>query len=212
MTNHGEQGNNDTFQLIELVRQIKKYFWVVLLVMVLAGGSGFLVSKYLMTPQYESSVTMIVNTRKDNTTDVMNENVSAAQNLVPTYAEIVKSNAVLNKVILMLNLDTTYDDFKDDVYVDAVSETQIMKISVRNTDKKMSKKIVKAISDVTPGVTAATVEAGSCRVASEIITGNKPITPNVLKNSILMAALGFMAAVIAIILRMLFKSQSEQER
>lgn len=58
----------------------------------------------VITPQYEASINMIVNTRRDNMATVTNDNITSAKNLVSTYAIIIKSNIVLNKVISNLGL------------------------------------------------------------------------------------------------------------
>ena len=112
MDNNERHDIRDTFDLRELIQEIKKYFWIILLSMIIFGSAGYLVSKYFVTPEYESAITMIVNTRQDNTTVVTNDSITSAQNLVSTYSVIIKSNTVLNQVIDSLNLDMTYDELE----------------------------------------------------------------------------------------------------
>ena len=207
MDNNERHDIRDTFDLRELIQEIKKYFWIILLSMIIFGSAGYLVSKYFVTPEYESAITMIVNTRQDNTTVVTNDSITSAQNLVSTYSVIIKSNTVLNQVIDSLNLDMTYDELDSNVYVNAVDNTQIMRVAVRNSDKDTAAKIVQEISAIAPDVIVETVEAGSCKVISHVMTGDNPVTPNITKNTLLTTAAGLMVSIIVIALRSLFKEK-----
>lgn len=195
----------DTFDLLELIQQVKKYLWIVILATFVMGCIGFMVSKYFIEPEYEAATTMIVNTKQDNTTVVTNDNITSAQNLVSTYAVIVKSNTVLEQVIRSLNLDMTYDELEDHVYVNAVDDTQIMRVAVRNSDRELAGKIVESISNIAPDIIVDTVEAGSCKVISKVKISSRPVTPNVKKNTLLMAALGFMLSIVFVVIMTLFR-------
>lgn len=203
--NFKQSEQKETFDLLELFQMIKKYCWVLILSMIITGLIGFVASKFFMEPQYESAVTMIVNTRQDNSGVVTNDNITSAQNLVSTYSVIVKSNTVLNKVISELNLGMSYDELAGDVYVNAVDDTQIMRIAVRNSDRKLSESIVSTIADIAPEIIVETVEAGSCKVISTVMTSKKPVTPNVKKNVLLMVVFGLMASLMAMVVVNFFK-------
>ena len=208
MINYDEQYDlTDTIDLLEIVQQVKKYFWVLLLAMLLTGGAGFFCSKFFMDQQYESSITMIVNTRKDNSADVTNDNITCAQNLVSTYAVILKSNTVLNQVIRTLNLDMSYDELQKSVSVTVVDNTQIMRVAVRNSNRKLSGDIVNEIASVAPGVIVETVQAGSCKVTSDVITSNAPVSPDVKKVTLMGAASSMLVVMIAITICTLFKAK-----
>lgn len=207
MDNNERHDIRDTFDLRELAQEIKKYFWIILLSMIIFGSAGYLVSKYFITPEYESAITMIVNTRQDNTTVVTNDSITSAQNLVSTYSVIIKSNTVLNQVIDSLNLDMTYDELDSNVFVNAVDDTQIMRVAARNSDKDTATKIVQQISSIAPDVIVETVEAGSCKVISQVMTSDSPVAPNITKNTLLMTVVGLMVSIIGIALRTLFKEK-----
>lgn len=207
MDNNERHDIRDTFDLRELAQEIKKYFWIILLSMIIFGSAGYLVSKYFITPEYESAIAMIVNTRQDNTTVVTNDSITSAQNLVSTYSVIIKSNTVLNQVIDSLNLDMTYDELDSNVFVNAVDDTQIMRVAARNSDKDTATKIVQQISSIAPDVIVETVEAGSCKVISQVMTSDSPVAPNITKNTLLMTVVGLMVSIIGIALRTLFKEK-----
>lgn len=197
----------ETFDLAELFQQIRKYFWVTFLAMVLMGAVGYFGSKYLIEPEYEAAITMIVNTRQDSTGTVTNDSITSAQNLVSTYSVIIKSNTVLNQVINELGLDMDYDELDDNVYVNAVDDTQIMRVAVRNSDRDTATAIVEEIAEIAPDIIVDTVEAGSCKVISQVTTSDDPVTPNTVKNALLMAVVGLMGSVIILIFFTFFKEK-----
>ena len=197
----------ETFDLAELFQQIRKYFWVIFLTMVLMGAVGYFGSKYLIEPEYEAAITMIVNTRQDSTGTVTNDSITSAQNLVSTYSVIIKSNTVLNQVINELGLDMDYDELDDNVYVNAVDDTQIMRVAVRNSDRDTATAIVEEIAEIAPDIIVDTVEAGSCKVISQVTTSDDPVTPNTVKNALLMAVVGLMGSAIILIFFTFFKEK-----
>lgn len=197
----------DTFDLLELFQQIKKSFWILLLIMIVFGGAGYISSRYLMEPEYESAITMIVNTRQDKTGVVTNDNITSAQNLVSTYSIIIKSNTVLNQVIDDLNLDFSYEELEGKVYVNAVDDTQIMRIAVRNSSQKEATEIVKRVAEIAPEVIVDTVEAGSCKVISQVMESGSPVTPNIAKSTLLAMAAGVILGLAFIMFLTLFKEK-----
>lgn len=164
---------------------------------------GWSVSAFLITPQYEASVNMIVNTRDITSGNITNDNISSAQNLVDTYAVIIKSNTILNKVISDLNLDMDYEDLYEMLSVDDINNTQIMKISVKSSSPDTSRSIVQAIAQIAPPIVVDAVEAGSCKVVSDIYSSNTPVSPNVMKNTVISCGAGVVAYLAILVLKVL---------
>ena len=194
----------DSFDLLDFLKQIKKNLIFLILAMILTGSAGFCISKYLIEAQYESAVMMIVNTRQDNSGTVTNDNIQSAQNLVSTYSIIVKSNSVLNEAIQKLDLPMDYEELKQKVYINAVDDTQVMRVAVRDSDPKRAENILKEIVKIAPDRIVDAVEAGSCKVISQAVTGNSPVEPNVIKNTMLAAAIGLVLSVMIVAMVQLF--------
>ena len=160
--------SKENINFIDLIESLRKYIFVFVAAVLIAGIAGFMVSKFFITPQYESEVMLIVNTKQDNTMTITNDNITSAQHLVDTYAVIIKSNVVLNQVIKNLNLDMTYRDLHDKINVSAVDDTQIMRIAVRDYDPKQAKEITKEISNIAPHFLVGAINSFKSRVrASE---------------------------------------------
>ena len=185
----------------DLLQLLRRYLYVFRIAVLLTGALGFAVSKWFMTPKYETAVMMIVNTKQANTSTVTNDNITSAQNLVATYSVIIKSNTVLDRVIDDLQLDLTYHDLYDMVYVSAVDDTQIMRVAVRDTDIERSKRIVSQLVAIAPGIIVDAAEAGSCKVISKVATGEKPVYPNTKRNTAFAMAIGLLVSVLIVVIR-----------
>lgn len=181
--------------LLELFGAVIESWKVILVTVIIAALAGFGVTKFLMVPQYESSVNMIVNAKQESNGSLTNDNLVSAKNLVDTYAIILKSNIVLDRVISDLNLDITYGELSSRVQVASVNNTPIMRISVRDADPKKAEKIVQRIATIAPNVIVDAVEAGSCKVVSKVSANPQPVSPSVGRNTVLAGLLGAIISV-----------------
>ena len=122
------QSNEDeeTIDLMELARLLWAHIVQIVAVAVAAALISLLVCMFVLTPKYQASINMIVNTRQEGTSTFTNDNFNSAKNLISTYAVIIKGNTVLNEVIDELDLDMTYEQLYKMVAVDSVDSTQIV--------------------------------------------------------------------------------------
>lgn len=190
---------------MEVIHALKCKLAVILAVTGICAILGWAGSSFLISPKYEASVNMIVNTRTDVNTNVTNDNISSAQNLVDTYAIIIKSNTVLNQVIQNLDLVMSYDDLYDCVSVSAINNTQVMKIAVQSDSPETASIIVENIALIAPNIVADAVEAGLCKVVSDVTTGTEPVSPDVVKNTIIAGFLGLTGCIGVVVLREMMK-------
>ncbi len=199
--------HEDNQLIMDLLQTMRQKLALILLVTFVSALGAWLVSAFLITPKYEASVNMIVNTRSESRGSITNDNISSAKNLVNTYAIIIKSNTVLNRTITQLQLNTKYDELYDRVTVEAINNTQVMKIAVQDPDPAVAKAIVETIAEIAPAVVTEAVEAGSCKVVSMVDVSEKPVSPNVPKITILAGLLGMLVTVAVVVLNEILHDQ-----
>ena len=194
------QSNEDeeTIDLMELARLLWAHIVQIVAVAVAAALISLLVCMFVLTPKYQASVNMIVNTRQEGTATFTSDNFNTAKNLISTYAVIIKGNTVLNEVIDELDLDMTYGQLYKMVAVDSVDSTQIMKVTVTDTDAERAGEIVQTIADIVPDVLVEKVEAGSCKTVSDVVINPNKVFPQTKKYVALAGVLG--AVVVCAIL------------
>ena len=84
---------------------------------------------------------------------------------------------MLNEVIDKLDLDMTYTELYKMVDVADVDATQIMQITVTDTDAERAGEIAQTIADIVPDVLVEKVEAGSCKAVSDVIIDPNKVFP-----------------------------------
>lgn len=182
--------DEETIDLMELARLLWAHIVQIVAAAVAAALICLLVCMFVLTPKYQASINMIVNTRQEGTAAFTNDNFNSAKNLISTYAVIIKGNTVLNKVIDELDLDMTYAELYNMVTVADVDSTQIMKVTVTDTDAERAGEIAQTIADIVPDVLVEKVEAGSCKTVSDVAINPNKVFPQTKKYVVLAGLLG----------------------
>ena len=201
-----ENEGYETIDLLEVLNAVRQHLLAVILTTVILAGVGFGVSKFLITPQYEASALMIVNTRQDTTSNVTSDQINSATKLVSTYSIIIKSDTVLQQVIDNLGLSLTYEKLAERVTVSAVDDTQVMKITVKSDNPEWARQVCEQITVVSPDVIL-----GSVKVISSAAVNPTPVSPNVGRNTMLGGVLGLVISVGIILLAVLLDNKIHTE-
>ena len=173
---------NEVIDLTEILSAVRQHLLELIFVTLAAALVGFTASKFLMTPKYDSSALMIVNTRQ-----------------------------VLQQVIDNLGLNLTYAQLNKRVTVAAVDDTQVMKITVQSDSPEWARQVCEQIITVAPDVIKEAVEAGSVKVISNPSLATEPVSPNIKKNTMLAAAVGFVLVIGIIVLQVLLDNKINTE-
>lgn len=206
-----ENEGYETIDLLEVLNAVRQHLLAVILATVILAAAGFGVSKFLITPQYEASALMIVNTRQDITSNVTSDQINSATKLVSTYSIIIKSDTVLQQVIDNLGLSLTYQQLASRVTVSAVDDTQVMKVTVKSDNPEWARQVCEQITVVSPDVILESVEAGSVKVISSAAVNPTPVSPNVGRNTMLGGVLGLVISVGIILLAVLLDNKIHTE-
>lgn len=199
----------ETIDLREIFLLIKKNLLLIVAVTLLAAVAGFLVSAFLLTPEYEASASLIVNSREDQSTQttITNDQLTSATKLVDTYSVILTSDTVLDKTIETLGLDWDYEELLEKVTVEAVNATQVMRISVRDADPVLAQNIVANIVEQAPEIIIQTVKAGSVEVISQAKAADEPVSPKKAINTAISGILGLIVALGVVFLRSMLNNK-----
>lgn len=202
---------NEVIDLTEILSAVRQHLLELIFVTLAAALVGFTASKFLMIPKYDSSALMIVNTRQDVNANVTSDQINSATKLVSTYSIIIKSDTVLQQVIDNLGLNLTYAKLNKRVTVAAVDDTQVMKITVQSDSPEWARQVCEQIITVAPDVIKEAVEAGSVKVISNPSLATEPVSPNIKKNTMLAAAVGFVLVIGIIVLQVLLDNKINTE-
>lgn len=214
--NQNNQFDSEEIDLSEIFVIIKRNILIILVSGLVLGILAFSYTKFAVKKQYVSSGTLIVNNRKSESNSVTNDEITSAKNLASVYSIVIKSEPILNQVLTNLKLDTTEnintDQLSKLITVSSVDATQVMKVSVKTKDPKLSEQIANEVLKVSPEIIEETVEAGSVKVISQAKVNENAVSPNVIQNTLIAIILGFMLSVGAVlVINLLDKTFKDEE-
>ena len=201
----------ETIDLLEVLNAVRQHILAIILTTLVLAAASFGVSKFLMTPKYQASALMIVNTRQDTSATVTSDQINSATKLVSTYSIILKSDTVLNQVIQNLGLSLDYQHLAERVTVSAVDDTQVMKVTVTSDNPEWARQVCEQITQISPDVILEAVEAGSVKVISNASISPEPVSPNVSRNTALGAVAGLVISVGIVFLMVLLDNKINNE-
>lgn len=192
---------------------LRKNIIPLVLVTIICAAGALVGSAVFIPKHYEANAMLIVNNNNRDSQVVNANEITAAQNLAEVYSIIIKSNTVLQQVIDDLKLNMTYEQLYDAIKVSSVNSTQVINISMRNTDPEFAKKIIADIVRVAPPIIKEKVEAGSVNVISEanIANNGNPVSPSLPKNALYGAILGFVITLTIVFIKTFFRNTLKTE-
>mgnify|MGYP004525673267 CR=1 FL=1 len=144
---------------------------------------GLLIQK----PMYKSYTTIILS---GSDSQITQSELTLNKNLVDTYAEIVKSRRVLEQVIDELDLDMTYEKLTNKISVSAVNNTEIIKITVTDTNPIEAKNIANVTANFFSKEVVKLYKMNNVNVLDEANESSNPYNINIVKQIIIYFFIG----------------------
>ena len=187
----------------------------IIAITLIVGILSFIYSETMVTPQYESKISMYVNNESNKTVNkVLGSDITASQMLVDTYIVMLKSNTVLNEVSNILNESGIKgfdaEKLRGCITAKAMEETEVFEIKVKGSDPEQTYIIANVIADVAPKLIQTFVEASSIKVVDYASEG-ECVSPDVKKNTGLGLIIGFTFACLLVLIIDLFDTRIKNE-
>lgn len=189
----------EVIDLREYLSIIKKKWFIMAILCVVCVAASTVYSFFIAKPVYQAETTLIVKTEKtEGTNTVTSDQIKTTQQLAVTYGEIIKSRKVLDDVIKNLDLDESYGQLSGKISVSTVSDTQIIKVSVQDTNKSNAAKIANEIPKVFAKEAIRIADANGVEVIDKAQTPVNPVSPNKKMNILIAGVLGIMIGLFII--------------
>ena len=140
----------------DFLNYLKKYVLVIVVVAIVLIIGVFIYDKSIKKPLYTTYTTIILtksNETQTSTTITQND-ILLNQKLVETYTRIIKSKLVLDQVISETGITYTAEELGQNVAVEAYENTEMLKISVTDSDPELAASIANSIAQVFSGEVA----------------------------------------------------------
>lgn len=183
----------EEMELRDLFEIIRKRIGIIVAITLTAVLISAVVSFFFLDEIYETSTTLMVGKTQDSQANTIEYNVILAnQKLVKTYSEIAKSDRVLDKVIEKLQLDVEPSVLREKVTVTSVGETEIIRITVEDTDPSFAMDLANAIAQVFMKEVVSIMKVDNVQVIDVAKIPETPVKPKPLLNIVVAGVLGVM--------------------
>lgn len=199
--------NEQEIDLIELSKKIGKHLPMIIIFSIIVGAASFLLSKFIITPKYDSNTTMIVSNSNQNNdpnnpqTNVELGQIQANKALISTYSEIVKSKGIAERVIKNLGLDMDYEEFSSKVSIEPVKDTQIISVKVVDTIPERAMDIANETANIFKSSIGEIMNVDNVQILDGAILPEEASSPNIKKNTAIGIILGFVLGVAVVLFK-----------
>lgn len=181
--------------LQDIVKILRKRIFLIICLITVFTGIAAIISYFFLTPVYQAQTQILVNQKEHtNNNYVLPEQVETDLQLINTYNVIIKSPAILNKVIKKLDLKVTSEKLTKQITVSNESNSKVVNIRVRNTDPAKAVEISNTIAEVFKKEIPVLMNVDNINILSPAkLTKNPiPVKPNQLMNIVIAAFIGLL--------------------
>ena len=183
-----------------LLRRIWSQKLIIVLTTLVFTAGALMYSLFIATPKYNSTTRVyVVNQKKDNQA-ITTQDVQLGTLLVKDYKEIILSNSVMSDVVSKNNLQITPGELAKKISVDAPKDTRIISITATDKDPQKARDLANAVREVSADKIKEVTKIEDVTTLEQAEAALTPSSPNVFKNSVLAALLGFILAVGGVVL------------
>jgi len=205
-------------ELQDYLRILRKN-WIVIVILTALGAGVGLTYSLIATPTYAASAKVFVSTAGTTNVSELAQGNSFTQQRVKTYADLVKTSAVLQPVIDELRLSRAVNDLRDQVSATSPLSTTVIDVNVSDADPVFAASLAtttarQLIETVESIETTSVVDGSPVRltVVQEAEVPASPTAPIPTLNIALGLLLGFAVGVGVAILRSALDTRIRNER
>jgi capsular polysaccharide biosynthesis protein len=187
-------------QMKDYMKMIKKRLWMIVSLVLAVSVLTGVVSYKFIQPVYEASVKLIVTKAQEfqGTQMIDYGSIDANIKLVNTYKEIIKTPAIMDKVVQQypdLGLDSI--QLIEKVNVNSANESQVMTISMEDVSYDRGAQIVNAIAEVFKNQIPTIMKIDNVTILNEANEAIRPlpVKPNPKLNIAISFILSLMVAL-----------------
>lgn len=137
---------NEKLKIKEFIQMLKKRFLVIILTTICITGVIIIASMYLMKPTYEYSIQVLVGSLGVEKDDKPVNRVDENRQLATSFMDVIQSPHIMLGVKKKLNLDESSYELLKQVSVTNRDNSQIITISVKNSNSQLTKDIAQSIA------------------------------------------------------------------
>ncbi|MDV7767101.1 YveK family protein [Peribacillus sp. CSMR9] len=186
----------ETISIKDIFKTLKKRWKLIMLLTLIAALISGSISYFVLTPVYQSSTQILVN-QKQSENQLDSTQIRSNIDMINTYSVIIKSPAILEKVIEKLELDQSVDQLSEKITINSQENSQVFSLTVQDSNPTKAVEIANTISATFQKEIKdiMNVDNVSILAKAEIKDNPAPVKPNPLLNIAIAVVVGLMAGV-----------------
>lgn len=191
-----QQQDELEIDLKELFFELLGHWRTLLLSTALVGAIALVISRFILVPQYESTASLYV--LSNSITSIAD--IQIGTSLTQDYLVVVKGRPVLEQVIENLELKENYASLGGKITLNNPANSRILEITVRDKDPNHAKAIADEMANVASDYISIKMDQSAPTIIQNGYADGKPVSPSVIKNTIIGALAGFLLAAAVVII------------
>lgn len=186
----------ETISIRGIFQTLKKRWKLITLLTLIAALISGAISYYLLTPVYESSTQILVN-QKQSKDQLDSNQIQTNIDMINTYSVIIKSPAILEKVIDDLKLEQGVDQLSQKITINSQENSQVFSLTVQDSNPLKAVEIANAVSGTFQKEIKdiMNVDNVSVLAKAEVKENPTPVKPSPLLNIAIAVVVGLMAGI-----------------
>ncbi|MDM5452698.1 YveK family protein [Peribacillus simplex] len=186
----------ETISIKDIFKTLKKRWKLIMLLTLIAALISGTISYFVLTPVYQTSTQILVN-QKQSENQLDSTQIRSNIDMINTYSVIIKSPAILEKVIDELDLEQSVEQLSGKITINSQENSQVFSLTVQDSNPTKAVEIAntvsatfqKEIKDI------MNVDNVSILAKAEIKDNPAPVKPNPLLNIAIAVVVGLMAGI-----------------
>lgn len=186
----------ETISIKDIFQTLKKRWKLITLLTLIAALISGTISYFLLTPVYQSSTQILVN-QKQSKNQLDSTQIQSNIDMINTYSVIIKSPAILEKVIDDLELEQSVDQLSQKITINSQENSQVFSLTVQDSNPSKAVEIANAVSGTFQKEIKdiMNVDNVSILAKAEVKENPTPVKPSPILNIAIAVVIGVMAGI-----------------
>lgn len=205
-----EVNMQEEITVIDIFKIIKSHITLIATMSILGLTIAFLITNFLITPEYSSNTQLLVNHSPSENT-IQQSEINANIQLINTYEDIIRNPIVLNQVKENLTLSESIDELRNKITVESDQSSQVFSVRVQDENPYLASEIANETANVFQENVDEIMNVDNVSIISDAVPGDSPSSPNIVLNSIIGALIGFFIGLTITFLKVILDTTVKEE-
>ncbi|MED3786337.1 Wzz/FepE/Etk N-terminal domain-containing protein [Peribacillus frigoritolerans] len=186
----------ETISIQDIFKTLKKRWKLIMLLTLIAALISGSISYFLLTPVYQSSTQILVN-QKQSENQLDSTQIRSNIDMINTYSVIIKSPAILEKVIDELDLNQSVEQLSGKITINSQENSQVFSLTVQDSNPAKAVEIANSVSSIFQKEIKDIMKVDNVSILAkaEVKENPTPVKPSPVLNIAIAVVVGLMAGI-----------------